>query len=109
MTIACTRCGATEDGEIITAPIAFAFKHAPKCGHGVGPLRVIRGKFRELKNKRGEPKEEVKIEKIIPREDFKTTTLAKEILQEIKVEEKPKEKIKVFGSQDKKEIKKHGN
>ena len=44
MPIACTRCGNSEDGEILTAPIAFAFKHARGCGHGVGPLAVVKGK-----------------------------------------------------------------
>ena len=44
MPIACTRCGNSEDGEILTAPIAFAFKHALGCGHGIGPLAVVKGK-----------------------------------------------------------------
>ncbi len=43
MTIACTRCGATQDGDIILPPIAFAFKHERGCGHGVGPLAVMPG------------------------------------------------------------------
>ncbi len=41
MTIGCTRCGATCEGDIIVAPLAFGFKHEPGCGHGVGPLAVI--------------------------------------------------------------------
>ena len=44
MPIACTRCGNSEDGEILTAPIAFAFEHARGCGHGIGPLAVVKGK-----------------------------------------------------------------
>jgi hypothetical protein len=47
MPIACTRCGAKEDGEILTAPISFAFKHDPGCGHGVGPLVVIKGQIKK--------------------------------------------------------------
>ena len=43
MPIACTRCGNKEEGEIISPPIAFAFKHGNGCGHGVGPLAVIKG------------------------------------------------------------------
>lgn len=44
MPIACTRCGASEEGEIITPPIAFAFTHEKGCGHGIGPLTVVKGK-----------------------------------------------------------------
>ena len=55
MPIACTRCGASEDGEILTAPIAFAFKHDRGCGHGIGPLAVVKGK-----TPKKEPKKESK-------------------------------------------------
>ncbi len=55
MPIACTRCGASEDGEILTAPIAFAFVHDKGCGHGIGPLAVVKGKT---------PKKEPKKEKV---------------------------------------------
>jgi hypothetical protein len=41
MTIACTRCGATQEGEIILPNIAFKFPHKGGCGHGLGPLSVL--------------------------------------------------------------------
>ena len=56
MPIACTRCGASEDGEILTAPIAFAFKHDRGCGHGVGPLAVIKGSTPKKSKKKKESK-----------------------------------------------------
>ena len=59
MPIACTRCGASEDGEILTAPIAFAFKHDRGCGHGIGPLAVVKGKTpkkQESKKTESKPK-----------------------------------------------------
>lgn len=43
MTIACTRCGASEPGEIILPVIAFKFKHNKGCGHGIGPLAKLPG------------------------------------------------------------------
>lgn len=62
MPIACTRCGAKEEGEILSAPIAFAFKHEKGCGHGVGPLVVIRGKVAKVEEKPKEQVEEIKVE-----------------------------------------------
>lgn len=41
MTIGCTRCGATCEGDIIVPALAFKFKHNIGCGHGVGPLSVL--------------------------------------------------------------------
>ena len=41
MTIACTRCGAKQDGDIILPNIAFKFKHNKGCGWGLGPLAII--------------------------------------------------------------------
>ena len=64
--IGCTRCGASEDGEIITAPIAFAFKHNSGCGHGVGPLAVLPPNFKQKSKKDDTPEveaKEVKVEK----------------------------------------------
>ena len=95
MTIACTRCGATQDGDIILPPIAFTFKHNSGCGHGVGPLAILPSSFK----KKPEKKDEVKVEDTVE----KRSEFSKE---EIKVEEKiekPKskrEKIKVFGKKD---------
>ena len=97
MVIACTRCGAKEDGEILTAPIAFAFKHDKGCAHGVGPLVVLRGQVKKPQ----------KIAEVHAERQAKE--ILKEIDKELKVESEPKEKksikekIKVFGKQDKKE------
>ena len=60
MTIACTRCGATCDGDIISPPLAFGFKHNAKCGHGVGPLAVM-----PSARKAEKPKEEIKGESVM--------------------------------------------
>ena len=93
MTIACTRCGATCEGDIISPPLAFGFKHNAKCGHGVGPLAVLPSA------RKSEKKVEVKVIDTIE----KPAEFSKE---EIKVEEKvekPKskrERIKVFGKKD---------
>ncbi len=96
MTIGCTRCGASEDGEILSPPIAFAFKHNKGCGHGVGPLAVIPGK-----KKADKPKNTA--EKFADRVNAE---VIKEIEKEIKVEEKVKEdkpKKSKFSSFSKKE------
>ena len=91
MTIACTRCGATQDGDIISPPLAFGFKHNAKCGHGVGPLAVMPS-ARKSEKKISEKHAEIQAKEII-----------KEVeKEEIKVE-KPKskiERIKVFGKKD---------
>ena len=80
MPIACTRCGASEDGEILTAPIAFAFKHDRGCGHGVGPLAVIKGSTPKKTKKKKESKKlkdgEVPWEKSADTENPTTTTTA---------------------------------
>ena len=73
MTIGCTRCGASENGEIITPPIAFAFKHNRGCGHGVGPLAVLPGnkkadkpKVVDTEEKPAEfSKKEIKVEEVV--------------------------------------------
>ena len=102
MVIACTRCGAKEDGEILTAPIAFAFKHDKGCAHGVGPLVVLRGQVKK-------PKEIFEGSREMPESTQKSEKSVQERPKDIRVEEKPKEKksikekIKVFGKQDKKE------
>jgi hypothetical protein len=57
MTIGCVRCGASMEGEIITGPISFTFKHDPGCGMGIGPLCVLKGKITkkvEIKKKKKE-------------------------------------------------------
>ena len=84
MTIACTRCGATCDGDIISPPLAFGFKHNAKCGHGVGPLAVLPASYK------AKQKEEFKkVEEHIIFDEVK----------EVKAENKKrkKEKTKVFG------------
>ena len=71
MTIGCTRCGAQEDGNILSPPIAFAFKHNDGCGHGIGPLAVIPGTKKPDKPKetRSEPEipttSEVRAEEVV--------------------------------------------
>ncbi len=64
MTVACTRCGASAEGEIITPPIAFTFKHERGCGHGVGPLAVIKGKTPKKVESKKESKKEKKSKKL---------------------------------------------
>ncbi len=96
MTIGCTRCGAREDGQILSPPIAFAFKHNKGCGHGVGPLAVIPdAKKTEKPKSTAEKHGEIQAKEVI-----------KEIEKEIKVEEKVKEdkpKKSKFSSFGKKE------
>ena len=88
MTIACTRCGATCDGDIILPSLSFGFKHNEGCGMGVGPLAVLPASYKAKQ-----------------KEEFKKVTEKSDEVKEIKVEEsKPKkEKIKVFGKRDKKD------
>ena len=94
MTIACTRCGATQDGDIISPPLAFGFKHNAKCGHGVGPLAVMPSARKSEKN-------------IAERHaDRANEEVVKEINKEVEKEEsaeKPKskrEKLRVFGKKE---------
>ncbi len=85
MPVGCTRCGASEDGEIITPPIAFAFKHNPGCGHGVGPLAVIKGQVKKLQP---------------PKESPKPAEVAKEVVKEVKSEKPKVEKKDTEGKKD---------
>jgi len=63
MTIACTRCGATCEGDLILPPLAFGFKHELGCGAGVGPLAVIPSARKSEKPKVETPKvEDIKVE-----------------------------------------------
>ena len=114
MTIACTRCGATEDGNIISAPIAFAFKHNLGCGHGVGPLAVLPSGFKKKSKVEKDPDVVISDESEFSTTKFKIAegkseehfvTELPEPKEDIKVEEKPKksvkEKIKVFGKREK--------
>ena len=41
MTIGCTRCGASQEGNILLPVIVFKFPHKKGCGMGIGPLAVI--------------------------------------------------------------------
>ena len=82
MTIACTRCGAKQEGDIILPNIAFKFKHIKGCGHGLGPLAII-----PSAKKMEKPKIDT-----IKTSNF-TTTKPNEIVVEVK-----KEKTKVFGN-----------
>ena len=95
MTIACTRCGAQQEGDIILPPIAFTFKHNSGCGHGVGPLAVLPGSVKP-KKKEEKPFGESFTEKFVDKKE--------DVIVETK-EEKPKkskiEKIKVFGKKEK--------
>lgn len=93
MPIACTRCGAKEDGEIITAPIAFAFKHALGCGHGVGPLAVVKGQVTKKKEEIPHTDSVKQVKEIVAE--------SKQTIDDSKKEKKSfKEKIKVFGSDE---------
>jgi hypothetical protein len=76
MPIACTRCGEKQEGEILNVNIAFRFPHAKGCGQGIGPLAVIKGQIKKP-----------------------------EVKKEVKVDEKPKEKIRVFGNDEEKKSK----
>ena len=73
MPIACTRCGNKQEGEIISPPIAFAFKHGNGCGHGVGPLAVIRGTVKVQEKKVTEEQ----VDKIITKKLQPTTQKSK--------------------------------
>jgi hypothetical protein len=97
MTIACTRCGASCEGDIIVPPLAFGFKHNSGCGHGVGPLAVLPSSVKPKKTITDDiktaPNDEASrkiVEKILKKDD-------------VKIEEKPKkskpfvEKVKSFG------------
>lgn len=98
MTIACTRCGATEDGDIILPALAFGFKHNLGCGHGVGPLAVLPGSAK----KKPEKKPDTSIVDSV-KEVFKNKEEPK-VEEETKVEEtveetKPKKSKKLSFSQ----------
>jgi hypothetical protein len=79
MTIGCVRCGASQEGEIITSPISFTFKHESGCGMGIGPLCVLKGKI----TKRVEEK----------KKDTSNVDSATKVFEEIKVEEKAEENL----------------
>ena len=85
MTIACTRCGSKQDGDIILPNIAFKFKHNKGCGWGLGPLAII-----PSAKKMEKPKIDT-----VETSNF-TTTEPNEIVVEVK--ESKKEKTKVFGN-----------
>tara|TARA_R110000824_G_scaffold111413_1_gene259821 strand:- start:35 stop:268 length:234 start_codon:yes stop_codon:yes gene_type:complete len=74
MPIACTRCGNKQEGEIISPPIAFAFKHGNGCGHGIGPLAVIRGTVKVQEKKVTEKQ----VDKIIAKKLQPTTQKSKQ-------------------------------
>ena len=67
MTIACTRCGATCEGDIILPALAFGFTHNSGCGHGVGPLAVLPASFKSKPKKEEikEEREEIKVEEVV--------------------------------------------
>lgn len=74
MPIACTRCGNKQEGEIISPPIAFAFKHGNGCGHGVGPLAVIRGTIKVQEKKVIEEQiDEIIVKKLQPQTQKRKT------------------------------------
>jgi hypothetical protein len=97
MTIACTRCGATCDGDIILPALAFGFKHNSGCGHGVGPLAVLPG----FHKKASVSDENKKIFKELEKEDVKVEDTTDVIVEETPKKSKSKiEKLKVFGKKD---------
>ena len=104
MTISCTRCGASQEGEIINVVIAFKFPHKKGCGQGVGPL----ARMPSNKTKHTESKAE-KILKELEKSEYKKVegkSDVKVVLDEAKVDESAKksksklEKLKVFGKKD---------
>ena len=93
MPIACTRCGKKQEGEILTSPVTFTFKHEKGWGMGIGPLAVIKGQIKKPKTETSEFKEVTgKSNEIIITDEAKP----KEIKVEVK--EPKKEKTKVFGN-----------
>jgi len=91
MTIGCTRCGASCEGDIILPSLAFGFKHNLGCGHGVGPLAVVKGQVRKPVQKEESKQHEEKTAKEIIVEEL--TPRVKEVKQESK-------KHKRFGQKD---------
>jgi len=90
MTIACTRCGATCEGDIIVPPLAFGFKHKSGCGHGVGPLAVLPGKAKSKFKEEYHKVEGKKTERIVFDE-------AKEIVvNKVKKEKNTERKVEKF-------------
>jgi hypothetical protein len=100
MTISCTRCGASQDGDVILPIIAFKFKHNKGCGHGVGPL----ARMPSNKTKHTESHVE-KILKEIEKSDVKVSDVRispkGKPIDELPKKSKSKiEKLKVFGKKD---------
>ena len=61
MTIGCVRCGASQEGDIISGPVSFTFKHDPGCGMGIGPLCVLKGKItKKVEEKKKKQKETIR-------------------------------------------------
>jgi hypothetical protein len=88
MTIACTRCGASCEGDIIVPPLAFGFKHNSGCGHGVGPLAVLPGSVKPKKKE--EPFGKGIGAEILKKDDVK-------VVEKTKKSKPIVEKVKVFG------------
>jgi hypothetical protein len=75
MTIGCTRCGATQEGEIILPQIAFRFPHKKGCGHGIGPLaKVPTSKKKQVDKPAKESKPKVEKVKVFAQNESTTTT-----------------------------------
>jgi hypothetical protein len=81
MTIGCVRCGASMEGDIITSPISFTFKHESGCGMGIGPLCVLKGKITKRVEEKKKKKKETKVV-----ENTETSTNDTAIKEDIRVE-----------------------
>ena len=96
MTISCTRCGASQEGEIINVVIAFKFPHKKGCGQGVGPL----ARMPDNKTKHTESRAE-KILKEIEKSDVRVSPKGKPIDETPKKSRPIVDKLKSFGKKEK--------
>jgi hypothetical protein len=106
MTIACTRCGASQDGDIILPVIAFKFKHNRGCGHGVGPLTLLPSnkKPKNIAERHADKQADAILKEIEKSEvkvsDVRLSPKGKPIDEPAKKSKSTIEKLKVFGKKD---------
>jgi hypothetical protein len=108
MTIACTRCGASQDGDIILPVITFKFKHNRGCGHGVGPLTLLPSNKKPKRTGAEIPPPLDKATKLlealdqseVKESDVRISPKGKPIDEPAKKSKSKIEKLKVFGKKD---------
>lgn len=101
MTIACTRCGASQEGDIIVPVLVFKFKHNRGCGNGVGPLAVLpSNKVKAFTKEFKEKVDPQKLVEAIEKSDVKLSPKGKIIDEPPKKSKSKIEKLKVFGKKD---------